>query len=293
MPTLVVLEASLHLEPSWKKHHQYSNSSQHGYRVRCKGYTNIVDGLLCFYLGNHSCLYNVTTREMVQLPDSTRHHDNCKQDTSLNRYHFGFDPVNKRYKLLRTLCPNHAEILTIREDSSWRSIVTSHPLIDKITARSVCLGGDRCWMDGFGRRIEAFHLAEEKFILIPILWIITTVYLQGGHFSLDGGIWIDDIVEVRKYLGSLFYARALGALPNGKMLLCDFWKLYPPSLYFFDLSTRKLEQTDLKQTWELLERCGCRDKKLMFDNWFYFKENIVSLGRLTSSNVINMMTVDE
>ncbi|CAI9088778.1 OLC1v1023202C1 [Oldenlandia corymbosa var. corymbosa] len=276
-----------------------------GHWVRWKGYTNIVEGLICFYRDQYSWLYNITTREMVQLPDSTKH-----AEEEEDKYHFGFDPVNKLYKLLRIMYPNNiVEILAIGKDLSWRTV--SHPPDDDhqvIESQSVCLDGVLCWMDGYGRRITAFDLVTEKFIFIPppdhdddklprescrSSWKLMNFgqsialtkpgflshimrYCRGGDF------WVEVVPEVRD-LSDVIYGMALGELPSGKMLIYNHWLHCPPTLYIFDQSKREWEENEVtKLTWEQFRSYGCRD--LRFENWFYFEENIISLTQLTSSN---------
>ncbi|CAI9088779.1 OLC1v1023203C1 [Oldenlandia corymbosa var. corymbosa] len=276
-----------------------------GHWVRWKGYTNIVDGLICFYRGKHSWLYNITTREMVQLPDSTQHAE--EENVSCDKYHFGFDPVNKLYKLLRVY-PNSAELLTIGKDFAWRNIDSHPPEI--VESQSVCLDGVLCWMDECGPQITAFDLAIEKFIFIPPpdhdddkffrpYWKLinfgqSIILTKPGflphimrycrsHDDGDGtekrGFWVEE--EVRD-LSSISNPMVLGELPNGKMLIYNHWLPCPSTLYFVDPSKRQWEEAEVSHTWEQLRRCGCRD--LRFGNWFYFEDNIISLTQLTSSN---------
>ncbi|CAI9094094.1 OLC1v1029757C1 [Oldenlandia corymbosa var. corymbosa] len=122
-------------------------------------YTDVVNGLLCFYQGKHSWLCNVATREMMQLPSST---DSSEENNFL--YHFGFDPINKHYKLLKTSLGS-IEILTVGVDSYWRKVYSLPPV--DISSQSACIGGVLCWIEKYEPVLVAFHLAEEKFIPIP------------------------------------------------------------------------------------------------------------------------------
>ncbi|CAI9088390.1 OLC1v1022699C1 [Oldenlandia corymbosa var. corymbosa] len=162
----------------------FHHTVDHGGWEQMETCTDVVNGLLCFYRDRDSWLYNVATREMVQLPISSELE---KSDDPPDSYHFGFDPVNQRYKLLRicsvrvqekyTTCRMHVEILTIGVDSSWRIIgCLPHEGIEE--GRSACLGGVLCWMNYCGDRIIAFHLAQEKFIHIP-------VPLEPGEVDID------------------------------------------------------------------------------------------------------------
>ncbi|CAI9088375.1 OLC1v1022684C1 [Oldenlandia corymbosa var. corymbosa] len=143
-------------------HHEVVHGDCEEHMKKC---TNIVKGLVCFYRGQDCWMYNITTREMVQLPPpiSTHAHDHHVV------FHFGFDLVNKRYKLLRT-CPScpHVEILTIGVDSCWRTIVGALSPQDIGTRGASYLGGCLCWMDNLGKQLTCFPLAHEKFIQVPI-----------------------------------------------------------------------------------------------------------------------------
>ncbi|KAL3515699.1 hypothetical protein ACH5RR_022601 [Cinchona calisaya] len=151
---------------------------EHGRRM---GSTDVVNGLVCFFYANYSCLYNIATRQSMDLPLSV-------YEGASAGYHLGFDPVNKLYKLLKTCaiydkyldggeldgeidCVNmvtnlNCEILTIGVDKSWRSI---DPPPWEIIHRSLCINGALYWAvsrekpDGFSDHLIAFHLSEEKF----------------------------------------------------------------------------------------------------------------------------------
>ncbi|CAI9088994.1 OLC1v1023471C1 [Oldenlandia corymbosa var. corymbosa] len=143
--------------------------------------TNVVNGLVCFYRGKNSWLYNIATREIMKLPVSTYEAWNGSGDVGI--YHLCFDPVLKSYKLLN-LCLNRdrrlsidakCEILTIGSNMSWRDV-------------NLCgfrgKTGPRRWSESSGvlywrinvdhgdggdkRRLLVFDVAQEKFQLIPL-----------------------------------------------------------------------------------------------------------------------------
>ncbi|CAI9089501.1 OLC1v1024088C1 [Oldenlandia corymbosa var. corymbosa] len=106
---------------------------------------------------------------MLELPASTNHYEECDEKNPADKYYIGFDPVSERYKLLK-IFPGHVEILTIGVDSSWRT-VNSHPPKGMTLYSASCLSGILCWdcyVDRVGEQIMAFHLAQEKFIHIPV-----------------------------------------------------------------------------------------------------------------------------
>lgn len=94
--------ASLDFEFDGRCSYQFSRQFIIDHGGKAMGCTEILNGLLCFYYREYSCLFNPATLEELQLPSSAVDPDPSKsQDCS---YHFGFDPVNKLYKLLK-ICP--------------------------------------------------------------------------------------------------------------------------------------------------------------------------------------------
>ncbi|CAI9107540.1 OLC1v1006914C1 [Oldenlandia corymbosa var. corymbosa] len=270
----------------------------HGHALK-KACTNIVDGLICFYRGEQSWLYNIATREMVKLPDLT--FGKCKEAYHSSAYHLGYDPITKRYKLLNT-SDDHAAILTIG-DSLWRNISPSVKSIDMTKRRGACLDGNICWEEGRSAGqtvIVCFNLAEEKFVHIdslvsgslisfgPSLILTRSNNASTRHpdqilyYDYKNGIWINQPfmpprLGARQDVDIADFPCIVGVLPNGKLLLIDcFGKSPIYQLYLFDL---------LKKEWEPIVTDTAAARICRIKHWFYFEENIISLIHLTSGHV--------
>ncbi|CAI9098620.1 OLC1v1035299C1 [Oldenlandia corymbosa var. corymbosa] len=182
-----------------------------------------VNGLVCFYHGKNSCIYNIATRETMYLPVS-----NC--DLDICDYHLGYDPFNRVYKVLKTCtlnggrgdCPRprhkhilNCEILTIGVDSSWRSI---DPAPWELSSSAYCGNGGLYWDSNFSRSIGVsqficFDLVQEnfKFITKPRMigtfrWLFgpkpavercSNVFYNNHEGDHPMGPWIDN--ELRSY----------------------------------------------------------------------------------------------
>ncbi|CAI9105752.1 OLC1v1004753C1 [Oldenlandia corymbosa var. corymbosa] len=139
-----------------------------------KRFTGVVNGLVCYYCGKYSWIYNIATRESMQLPDSTH-------DSIAWFYHLGFDPSKQTYKLIKTcydrrelekfqkdgrdVFPSRikSEIFTIGVDSSWRSIDHA-PWV--VYNTGLCIDGVLYWTDPeicSRGQLLCFDLAREEF----------------------------------------------------------------------------------------------------------------------------------
>ncbi|CAI9104164.1 OLC1v1002789C1 [Oldenlandia corymbosa var. corymbosa] len=171
------------------------------------GCTNQVNGLVSFFCGNVSYLYNLANREILRLPDADNDRDTWA-------YHLGFDPVNKLYKLLRCefaditpICPprpiyypedgdeglvfstgygeggpyegetyvrSSCEILTFGQGADspelrWRVIDSSPPTPTRsLLPRIVCYDGVLYWKWDNNTHLHAFDLSTETFFDIHI-----------------------------------------------------------------------------------------------------------------------------
>ncbi|CAI9117621.1 OLC1v1019036C1 [Oldenlandia corymbosa var. corymbosa] len=142
--------------------------------VRGTRSTGPVNGLVCLYHGEFSCLYNIATRESLVLPVPMLRFNSCE-------YYLGFDPSNKLYKVLKTspiyrrglglsfLHNLDSEILTIGVDWSWRRI---DPAPWELRSLGYCKDGVLYWDEEgtrtmkTGRHLLSFDLAREKFELV-------------------------------------------------------------------------------------------------------------------------------
>ncbi|XP_027082784.1 putative F-box protein At1g32420 [Coffea arabica] len=281
---------------------------------RSLGYTEIVNGLVCFYYGNYSCLYNVATRESMELPRSEYGHSSAT-------YHLGFDPVDKLYKLLK-ICPvysdddydgedlreatwlcnlDYSEILTIGTDASWRRIA---PAPREIVERAVCLDGALYWLEnriknvgGFDGFLIAFHLAQEKFEFVPTpgrrlpyrlpyfgtrLSAITSYPQDGVIYSHgDGGWRVEHRFDMPQEPDHEFCA--VGILPDGKVVIYESTGLlyFPAPFYLYDQVEKKLTRIVIcrSPSSSSLEQ---RSKLLFRDDicgyLSYYEENIIPLS---------------
>ncbi|CAI9107543.1 OLC1v1006918C1 [Oldenlandia corymbosa var. corymbosa] len=270
----------------------------HGHALK-KACTNIVDGLICFYRGEQSWLYNIATREMVKLPDLT--FGECKEADHSGVYNLGYDPITKRYKLLNT-SDNHAAILTIGVDSLWRNIPPSVTSIDMRIKRGACLDGNICWESRSASQniIISFNLAQEKFIQIesflvlgslinfgPSLMVTRCNQSSGGpdeilYYDYNNGIWIKQPfmpprTEPLEGVHIDEFPCIVGVFPNGKVLMLDcFGRSLIYQYYLFDLS---------KKEWKPIATSDSLARRCMSKPRFYFEENIISLAHLTSCDV--------
>ncbi|CAI9107701.1 OLC1v1007123C1 [Oldenlandia corymbosa var. corymbosa] len=206
-------------------------------------YTNVVDGLMCFYLHEKSWLYNIATREMVQLPDLTTP-----------------DPD--------IVYP------TIAIHVTWASIpILNEPALRyggflSLIKRGACLGGSLCWKRWKWSQVTAFSLAEEKFIDInpldsnfflinfgPSIVVTRCVGRSDSPadellcYDIEKEIWRDELLELprEKSMDDVEddneMAPVVGILPNGKMVLHDSFQGLPfHQLYLFDKFNKKWKQ---------------------------------------------------
>ncbi|CAI9118277.1 OLC1v1019820C1 [Oldenlandia corymbosa var. corymbosa] len=165
-------------------------SGFHTVNMRRMNRMSPVNGLVCFYHGKYSCIYNIATREKMDLPVSINDSEKCD-------YHLGFDPVNKLYKVLKT-CPVYdrfhgykrvacssvvankrgacssfvanlnSEILTLGVDISWRTI---DPAPWELRNSAYCGSNGGLYWDaqrllGTERRFLHFDLVDEIFAFI-------------------------------------------------------------------------------------------------------------------------------
>ncbi|KAL3515817.1 hypothetical protein ACH5RR_022719 [Cinchona calisaya] len=276
--------------------------------------TRVVNGLVCYYCGNYSCLYNIATRERIDLPLS-------QYEYNLSRYHLGYDPINKMYKLLK-ICPPvydseallirnfDCEILTLGIDESWRNI-ESPPC--EILKNSICFDGVLYWMEPENN--IAFDLAREKFgffttpgkdyigylpqfgpSLATLGGTILKTDMNSGKMTCFGvmnrydgknGGWQKEhsfILQLKDEFDDCEGFRfPLGMLPDGKVVvICEgtqFWNFQSP-LYLYD-------QVEKKLTRFVIRSSSSRSDELIFQGCMssmtYHEENIIPLNCLTAT----------
>ncbi|XP_071903263.1 putative F-box protein At3g52320 [Coffea arabica] len=222
-----------------------------------------------FFYGNNSCLYNVATRESMELPRSEYGHSSAT-------YHLG-------------------------TDASWRRIA---PAPREIVERAVCLDGALYWLEdriknvgGFDGFLIAFHLAQEKFEFVPTpgrqlpyrlpyfgirLSAIISYSKDGVIYSHGDGRWrVEHRFDMPQEPDHEFCA--VGILPDGKVIVHEstgfFYFLSP--FYLYDQVEKKLTRIVI-----------CRSpssssfeqrSKLLFQNGIcgylsYYEENIIPLS---------------
>ncbi|CAI9111940.1 OLC1v1012290C1 [Oldenlandia corymbosa var. corymbosa] len=272
--------------------------------------TNVVNGLVCFFNGSSSCLFNIATREITLLPPSTA-------ELRTRGYYLGFDPVNRLYKLLRIQIKARklgCEILSIGLDASWRPV--DGPPKNIIEDKSVCYNGVLYWMETNLNKEPhyrvAFDLGREKFQILPsppgeerrpfsvgrfgpsltlMSWVgdytvrgwnwegFISRCCNDGIGRDSGWVWANErefkISFSREYVPCL-----RGLLPNGKALITDVraGKSTPGPFYLFDPPKGEFETIQVHGTTE--------SASVLFKNEadiFYYKENIISLKSLISS----------
>ncbi|KAK2982279.1 hypothetical protein RJ640_020831 [Escallonia rubra] len=133
----------------------------------CQDATEVVNGIVCFHGMNGLFVFNLSTREILKLPSASHR---CSLWLYDHNYDFGFDPINKEYRLTWSYSPEHTDhkILTLcSTGSTWRKNCDPwHPLSDISdglwSSQSVCVNGTLYWTKG-SRYLIALDLKNEKF----------------------------------------------------------------------------------------------------------------------------------
>ncbi|CAI9091878.1 OLC1v1026982C1 [Oldenlandia corymbosa var. corymbosa] len=274
-----------------------------------------VNGLVCFYDGYFSCLYNIATRERMVLPDSDMESAFCV-------CHFGFDPSNEVYKVLKTCPSREVFIFTVAVDSSWRSIPFT---FDKINLCGSYRTGVLYWTlpnvchSEINYSLLCFDLTREEFQVIshpPGKWSYLLPFgpnlalsssescwssqfkiissKDDGHYIANGDCgqtssltWSEHVIDLPKQSESekLYYFRPLGAL-NGNVVLMDFaaskWD-FPVPFCVYDQAKGELKKryiADCGSSSIAKQRIVDHDLQ-MIDLWYY-EENIMPLSCLVS-----------
>jgi F-box interacting protein len=255
------------------------------------GTTGAVNGLICFYQGNDSSLYNIATHEIVKLPSS-------KYCGDFITYHFGFDPINNLYKILK-VCPLYEkidlenifirnleyEILTLGVDSFWKNI---DPPREEIESQGICINGVLHWMEIEVGPIIAFRLEDEKFQVIPP-YSLDFVLPHFGITSLfQYGCFIDKYYWLRishyksekwtkeqnfKIFKAVFGTNmdAVGMLPDGRLLIVSHgWTTSPMQFHVLDETNAALEEINV------MRPSNC-PRPSSSERIFYYEENISPL----------------
>ncbi|CAI9087247.1 OLC1v1021274C1 [Oldenlandia corymbosa var. corymbosa] len=278
--------------------------------------TEVVNGLMCYYSFNQAFLYNIATRERLRLPRIP-----CIDERGHYRYYFGFDPVNKLYKLLRIgyQCNWRCKILTIGKDKSWRTIYRwrrskNNPLME-VTGRGICFNGVLYWMVSTNgqhdQNLIAFDLAQEKFQVIPTppgeprqfflpnfgssLTLVSKRWVDARHGLVTfishgcndgicrdlGWIWTDELELGYPKLKANFCLSKLQGFTPNGEALIIDGE--PQKGYLFDLTKRESEMIELH-----IPPVSCLTEVYLLCQppsltMSYFEENMISLKSLISS----------
>ncbi|CAI9117622.1 OLC1v1019037C1 [Oldenlandia corymbosa var. corymbosa] len=275
-----------------------------GIRDKRMDSTQPVNGLICFYDGNRSCIYNIATRETMSLPDSTSNCARCD-------YLLGFDPFHNVYKVFKVCRSLKIEILTVGVDLSWRSIDPAPWYSDStVCYANGCLYW--CCYENEGETREhllCFNLVQEKFQFIekPHKSYAKYGWFPGSNPNLMSCSWpLDEYGyrsrkvrnlcdynndawtkhEILNYpLGRLY--RPMSTLPNGKIVFIERstsgWK-FPMPFYTYDRNNREFKKC-------LMSDCPSSSSIAsqhildLYLEAMYYEENITPLSCLGSSHI--------
>ncbi|CAI9106081.1 OLC1v1005139C1 [Oldenlandia corymbosa var. corymbosa] len=263
-----------------------------------KAYTNIVNGFICFYRDEKSWLYDIISQDLVKLPDfgSTIFTD----DT-----HFGFDRVNKRYKLLKILDSYQVAIFTVGVDSSWRiRDFASLPSLEILAYRPSCFGGILRWINHRPRnedrsldrleyqcRVVAFDLDKEKFIHKKCLDFGNyegKSYTKMMNFGPCKVVTRFDLTELdlagRRNPPRISRRFRTGMdesydSPRVRVLLYNVKERSFHEIHLFDPSKREWERIMM-------------DSSFTLDSTSYFEKNLVSFGCHNLTPKLNLLSDD-
>ncbi|KAL3498127.1 hypothetical protein ACH5RR_040859 [Cinchona calisaya] len=161
--------------------------------------TKVVNGIACVFEHQRVFVCNVCTGEIMRLPDPKT----CCDDN--NSYHFGYDPVNDLYKLLKidnvisgqdgmaaTPAAYRYSILTLGRDSSWRKLALKYfrannePMM--FDAESLLMKGTLYWINKMPNQnagMISFDLDQEKFQFVkPPLEVNHSYLLNSSRLKL-------------------------------------------------------------------------------------------------------------
>ncbi|CAI9117628.1 OLC1v1019045C2 [Oldenlandia corymbosa var. corymbosa] len=281
-----------------------------------------VNGLVCWYNGIHSIIYNVATRETMVLPVSVWDSEFCD-------YYLGYHPSDNIYKVLKT-CPvynrqsrdfrhyTNSEILTVGVDSSWRSI---DPVPCHLRTFAYCKNGVLHWADQ-GKtegHLLSFDLDQEKFQFfdIPFRWlsyswlfgpnaVLASWYLRQpgtGYRKVTVLLYFEDLHHIRKggqnsSIGpwtkheidasiseELQSFRPVSTLSNGKVIFIHNSAWAWNSLvpfYIYDQTERELKKCFISESNSSSVAAEHIVDTSRFENAFYYEENIIPLSYLGS-----------
>lgn len=208
--------------------------------------TQVVNGLVCLYAGNRVSIFNISTREIMNLP--------CSHllDTAKNFvYYFGFAPISKEYKLVKSCSvPNYCSLINTvlytkechilalsgGNDAalpSWRRLSRVHS--SQIFFPNQCdsgffIDGALCFWHVSGRGFLILNCQDESFQQIDAPPLASSV-LRGcsllqfrGHFALASGV-VDRKVQLWVLKLELFQGQPLSYEWTNQVIIdvpCDF-----------------------------------------------------------------------
>ncbi|CAI9109967.1 OLC1v1009916C1 [Oldenlandia corymbosa var. corymbosa] len=275
--------------------------------------TMVVNGLVCFYGVKRLCLYNIATRESLEVVPVQ-----CQvnpPNENFFAYFLGFDPVNKLYKLLLLFISKEAQtaqsrrnwkILTIGVDSSWRDIclppmdASNNPLNKSTRLRY--LDGVLYWLNGSNANhpMVAFDFFQEKFQLIPLpnpegcprkynllsfgpiaIAVMSespesnerVIVRYNNNRRKSGELAKGNWGDEEKYVIPSEEVCLQGILPSEKLILSHYFES-PAYIYLFDPVKRESKEIVLWNNPFLFPQQS--------NPVNYYEENIISLRSLTS-----------